>query len=124
MTHANLRTANRTFRAGLVGFVLVSVFTACGTRAESVSQAAKQDVAAGLPLPSIKETTRIAEQAYIYGFPMIAAYKALYQFNVDKSSPQFKVGFNQVWNDAKTFTIEGPPESSPIARMLFYVRSN
>ena len=27
-------------------------------------------------------------------------------------------------NDAKTFTIEGPPESSPIARMLFYVRSN
>jgi hypothetical protein len=36
-----------------------------------------------------------AEEAYIYGFPMIAAYKAMYQFNIDKSSGQYKTGFNQ-----------------------------
>jgi hypothetical protein len=44
------------------------------------------------------------QQAYIYGFPMIAAYKAMYQFNVDKTNSQYKGPFNQVWNDSKTFT--------------------
>jgi hypothetical protein len=44
-------------------------------------------VAAGVPAPGIEETKAIAEQAYIYAFPMIAAYKAMYEFNVDKSSP-------------------------------------
>jgi hypothetical protein len=43
-------------------------------------------------------------QAYVYGFPMIAAYKATYQFAVDKSNSQFKAPFNQIWNDSKTFT--------------------
>lgn len=54
--------------------------------------------------PSIKQATATAEEAYIYGFPMIAAYKALYQFNVDKSSGQYKAPFNQIWNDAQVFT--------------------
>jgi hypothetical protein len=35
---------------------------------------------------------------------MIAAYKAMYQFNVDKSNSQYKAAFNQIWNDAKVFT--------------------
>ncbi|WP_255095230.1 DUF1254 domain-containing protein [Synechococcus sp. J7-Johnson] len=77
---------------------------AYGKSDDAVSQAGKQNVTAGVPAHSIEETKRIAEQAYIYGFPMIAAYKAMYEFNVDKGSPQFKAGFNQVWNDAKTFT--------------------
>jgi hypothetical protein len=44
------------------------------------------------------------EQAYVYGFPMIAAYKAMYQFTIDKSNSQFKAPFNQIWRDSKTFT--------------------
>ncbi len=44
------------------------------------------------------------QQAYVYGFPMIAAYKAMYQFNVDKANSQYKTGFNQIWNDSKVFT--------------------
>ncbi|HTA56946.1 MAG TPA: hypothetical protein VK805_02255, partial [Candidatus Baltobacteraceae bacterium] len=31
----------------------------------------------------------IYREAYIYGFPMIAAYKALYQFNVDTTNSQY-----------------------------------
>jgi hypothetical protein len=54
--------------------------------------------------PSAKEAAAIAEEAYIYGFPMIVAYKALYQFNVDKSSGQYKAPFNQIWNDSHVFT--------------------
>ena len=44
------------------------------------------------------------QQAYVYGFPMIAAYKAMYQFNVDKTNSQYKTAFNQIWNDSKVFT--------------------
>jgi hypothetical protein len=44
------------------------------------------------------------QQAYVYGFPMIAAYKAMYQFNVDKSNSQYKGPFNQVLSTAQVFT--------------------
>src|SRR5208337_2322271 len=44
------------------------------------------------------------QQAYVYAFPMIAAYKAMYQFNIDKSNSQYKAGFNQIWNDSSVFT--------------------
>ena len=50
------------------------------------------------------ENLETAEEAYIYAFPMIAAHKAMYQFNIDKSSDQYKTGFNQIWNDAHVFT--------------------
>ena len=50
------------------------------------------------------ENLETAEEAYIYAFPMIAAYKAMYQFTIDKSSDQYKTGFNQIWNDAHVFT--------------------
>jgi hypothetical protein len=35
---------------------------------------------------------------------MIAAYQALYQFNVDKTNSQYKGPFNQVLSDARVFT--------------------
>ncbi len=45
-----------------------------------------------------------AKEAYIYAFPMIAGYKAMYQFSVDKTSSQYKGGFNQIHNTAQVFT--------------------
>lgn len=50
------------------------------------------------------EAYDIAKQAYIYAFPMIAGYKAMYQFNVDKTSSQYKGAFNQLQNTARVFT--------------------
>ena len=44
------------------------------------------------------------KQAYIYGFPMIAAYKAMHEFNIDKSNSQYKGPFNTVLSDARVFT--------------------
>ena len=46
------------------------------------------------------ENLETAKEAYLFAFPMIAAYKAMYQFNIDKSSDQYKTGFNQIWNDS------------------------
>lgn len=44
------------------------------------------------------------QQAYIYAYPMIANYKAMYEFNIDKSNPQYKGPFNKVVSDSHTFT--------------------
>src|SRR5580693_2625281 len=81
-----------------------TLIASCGKKDDAISQAEKKDVAKGIAAPGIVETKAIAEAAYIYGFPMIAAYKALYQFNVDKSSDQYKGPFNQVLNEARVFT--------------------
>jgi hypothetical protein len=55
------------------------------------------------------------QQAYIYGFPMIAAYKAMYQFNIDKTNSQYKGPFNTVISDAHTFTPKDTAIVSPNA---------
>ena len=44
------------------------------------------------------------QQAYTYGFPMIGVYKAMYQFNVDKSNSQYKGPFNTIVNESRVFT--------------------
>lgn len=58
---------------------------------------------------------------------MIAAYKPMYQFNVDKSNSQYKTAFNQIWNDAKVFTpkaaIVTPNSDTPYSFDYGYVGS-
>jgi hypothetical protein len=81
-----------------------TLIAGCGKKNDTISQAEKKDVSQGVPAPSIEETKAIAEEAYIYGFPMIAAYKAMHEFNVDKTSSQYKGPFNQIVNEARVFT--------------------
>ncbi len=54
--------------------------------------------------PGVFEVKDIAESAYIYGFPMIANYKALYEFVIDKHSSQYKAPFNQIASEGRVFT--------------------
>ncbi|WP_216841196.1 DUF1254 domain-containing protein [Acidobacterium sp. S8] len=61
------------------------------------------------PQPSIAslnpiEARLIAKQAYIYGVPMVAVYKTIYAFSVDKDNPQYKGPFNTILNIARVFT--------------------
>jgi len=72
----------------------------CSRKPDAISQAETKD----REKPGVLQTRAVAEEAYIYGFPMIAAYKALYQFNVDKTNSQYKGPFNTIWNAANTFT--------------------
>jgi hypothetical protein len=54
--------------------------------------------------PGLLDRYDIAKEAYVYAFPMIAAYKAIYQFNVDKKNSQYKGPFNTIVSDAQVFT--------------------
>lgn len=56
---------------------------------------------------------KIYEEAYIYGFPMIAAYKAMYQFNIDKTNSQYKAPVNQIWSESQVFTPKDTAVTTP-----------
>ena len=57
--------------------------------------------------PDVWDQKDIAEEAYIYAFPMMAAYKAMYEFNIDRKSSQYKAPFNRIINEARVFTPTG-----------------
>ena len=44
------------------------------------------------------------QKAYFYAYPMIANYKAMYEFNIDKTSSQYKGPFNTLVSDSHVFT--------------------
>lgn len=46
----------------------------------------------------------IAEEAFIYGFPMVMNYGVWYEYFIDRSSPAFKAPFNQLYNTARVYT--------------------
>jgi hypothetical protein len=68
--------------------------------------------AAGLPLPALAQADRpgilgakdIAESALIYGLPIVMNYAVMYEYAVDRASPQFKAPFNQIKNETHVAT--------------------
>ena len=61
----------------------------------------------------IAEIKAIAEEAYLYGFPMIVGYDVLYQFFIDRNSKQFKAPINQLHDEARVFTPKDTGISTP-----------
>ena len=50
------------------------------------------------------EARSIAKDAYIYGVPMVAQYKTMYAYSIDKSGRQYMGPFNTILNIARVFT--------------------
>ncbi|MGH7118587.1 MAG: DUF1254 domain-containing protein [Acetobacteraceae bacterium] len=46
----------------------------------------------------------VAEEAFIYGFPMVMNYGVWYEYFIDKSAPAYKAPFNQIFNTARVYT--------------------
>ena len=79
----------------LCSAVAVVLLAGCGKKSDPVDAAAQADKKAGIAAPSIAETKAIAEEAFIYGLPLVMNYAVMYEFVVDKNSGQFKAPFNQ-----------------------------
>ena len=76
----------------------------------------------------LAEAKAIAEEAYLYGFPMIVGYDVLYQFFIDRNSKQFKAPINQLHNEARVFTptdtgISTPNSDTPYSMALLDLRA-
>lgn len=103
-----MHSRSEKFVRGLSAVALTFV-TACAGTGDSMSEAEKSDATK----PGFAATRAIAEEAYIYAFPMIAAYKAMYQFNIDKTSSQYKSPFNTIWSDGKVATYKDTAVVTP-----------
>ena len=84
----------------------VALTAGCASKNDPVAQAAKADAAKGIAAPSIVETKAIAEEAFIYGLPLVMNYAVMYEYAVDKGGPQFKAPFNQIKNESRVFTYQ------------------
>lgn len=50
------------------------------------------------------EASAIAKDAYIYGVPMVAQYKTMYAYSIDKGGRQYMGPYNSILNIARVFT--------------------
>lgn len=82
-----------TFKAQIATRALGMAVALSGLAAMPQSAGAQQALSAD-------EAKSIAEEAAIYGLPMVMNYSVMYQFAIDKNSSQYKAPFNQIKNEA------------------------
>jgi hypothetical protein len=90
--------------------LLSSVAVLSGGAAES---ARAETPGAQAPPGSQAPVAEIAEEAFVYGFPLVMNYGVMYQFAIDGSSPLFKAHFNQIYNEARVYTPEDTAVVTP-----------
>ena len=120
-----MKTTKRTFIYGVIAAVVIvtSLLVGCAKN-DSISSAEKTDA----DKPSIAETKAIAEEAYIYGLPIVMNYGIMYEYAVDRNSGQFKAPFNQINNEARVFTYKDtavvtPNSDTPYSLMFMDLRA-
>jgi len=59
------------------------------------------------------EARAIAKDAYIYGFPLVDSYRVQYSYFVDRGSPEFKSGWNTLYNTARVYTPDDKAIQTP-----------
>ena len=84
------------------------VFAGCEKKPDAISSAEKSG-----PKIGIEETKAIAEDAFIYGLPLVMNYAVNYEFWVDKNSSQYKCPFNQIYNESRVFTYKDTAVVTP-----------
>lgn len=50
------------------------------------------------------DVQKIAEEAFVYGFPLVMNYGVYYESFIDKTSSQYKAPFNELYNTARVYT--------------------
>jgi hypothetical protein len=91
----------------------LALVAGCGKKDDTITQAGKVDVAKGMAAPGVAETKAIAEEAFIYGLPLVMNYAVMNEFVVDKNSGQYKAPFNTISNEARVFTYKDTAVVTP-----------
>ncbi|UUO05730.1 DUF1254 domain-containing protein [Blastopirellula sp. J2-11] len=95
----------RSFLGGILAVAItIGCLAGCGGKKDTISSAEQIDESTDVAAPSIEETQAILEEGYIYGLPIVMNYAVMYEYAVDKDSPQFKAPFNEIKNEARVFT--------------------
>ena len=81
-----------------------ALLAGCASKTDPIVQAARADMAKGVPAPSLEQTKAIAEEGFIFGLPLVMNYAVMNEFAVDTKSSQFKAPFNQLHNEHRVAT--------------------
>jgi len=78
--------------------------------------------------PTPDEAKQIAEEAYVYGFPIVQNYLSIYQLALDPNNSQYKGPPNEVHNVARVFTpadtaIITPNSDTPYSYLIMDLRA-
>jgi hypothetical protein len=65
------------------------------------------------------EARAIAKEAYIYGFPIVDNYRIQHAYWVDKTNPEYKGPWNQIWNSARLFSPADKAIQTPNSDTLY-----
>ncbi|HKE93000.1 MAG TPA: DUF1254 domain-containing protein [Povalibacter sp.] len=55
----------------------------------------------------------LAKEAYIYGFPLVDNYRIQYAYFVDTAGPEYKTGWNRIYNNARVYTPDDKAIQTP-----------
>jgi hypothetical protein len=99
--------------SAICGAIFVMALMGCSSKDDPISAVDQADDKAGISAPGIAETKAIAEEAFIYGLPIVMNYAVMQEFAVDKNSGQFKAPFNKIYNDANVFTYKDTAVVTP-----------
>ena len=102
----------RRYKLAVMCLFAVAMLTACN-KDDTISQAAKKDVARGVSAPSIEQVKAISEEGFIYGLPIVMNYAVMYDFIINRNSGQWKTPFNQIWNDHHVATYKDTAVVTP-----------
>ena len=107
-------TAKKLLFIGVLCSVIgVTLFSGCSKAGDPISGANRADKTSGITAPSIDETKAIAEEAFIYGLPIVMNYAVMNEYCVDKNSGQYKAPFNTIYNEARVFTYKDTAVVTP-----------
>ena len=73
---------------------------------DAISEAAKKDVAAGIPAPGLADAKEIAEEGLIHVLPVTMNYGVMREYIIGRSSGQFKARSGTIQNVHRVFTHE------------------
>lgn len=78
--------------------------------------------------PTPEEARAIAQEAYVYGFPLVDSYRIQYSYFQDSASTEYKAPWNQLHNEARLYTpadtvMQTPNADTPYSQLGADLRS-
>jgi hypothetical protein len=65
------------------------------------------------------EARAITKEAYVYGFPIVDNYRVQHAYWMDKTNPEYKGPWNQIWNSARLFSPADTAIQTPNSDTLY-----
>lgn len=109
-----MNLSRRMFSIGaLSSAIILSLLVGCNQKNDSTAADNQNDNTAGNAIPNVAETKSIAEEAFIYGLPIVMNYAVMQEFVINKNSGQYKGSFNTIKSDSRVFTYKDTAVVTP-----------